>query len=68
MKRVIASVLAVSALMVAVNASAYVQQTTVTTTRQYGGAHHDDWRHRQWVREQQHRQWVESHRHYHHGY
>lgn len=74
MKAVIATVLAASALVGATQAFAY-EQTTVTTTRTVE-AHrappvvivhddHDDFRHRQWVREQERRRWMESHHEYH---
>lgn len=65
MKKIIAAVVAASALLGVTQAFAY-QQTTVTTTRTYTShrpVHDDAWRHEQWVREQQHRRWVEAHHH-----
>lgn len=76
MKRIVATILAATALVGASQAFAYTQ-TTVTTTRtvthhaptQVVVVHdHDDWRHREWLREQQRRRWMEAHHEYHGGY
>lgn len=75
MKRIIAAILAATAFAGAGQAFAYTQ-TTVTTTRTveqrgdgYGYRHgRDNWRHRQWVREQERRRWMEAHRGYNRGY
>jgi hypothetical protein len=70
MKRIIAIILAASALIGASQAFAY-EQTTVTTTRTVETHHapvvvrdHGDWRHREWMREQHRRRWMEARRNY----
>jgi len=63
MKKLLVGIMAVSALLCAINANAY--EAIVVNNSQ--GYHHDgDWHHRQWVREQQHRRWLEEHRYHHH--
>lgn len=71
MKRIIATFLAASALLGASQAFAY-EQTTITTTRTVETHQapvivvrdRDEWRHREWMREQHRRRWMEARRNY----